>query len=252
MGVLSGTRGLSSQLSCLQEKARGKSAIKKPKPCEIYTWNSNLHRFCYIAASSESLSLHAFQKTCAQTSFGASSSFSYISGSKLRWLLAPGTPWKMLFIDIMSPFGAQLSSLSSEKHVSSTGVSGRKFKSQSSFFFTFSPQMGVLYFVWVGKKIRHLCFLLALLFWKALLRKSSPCTEIGAFPLVIACVWLVLLECNSHFQGSNVPQISLLTCSKHLRFLVASWGSYRKPRDTPDFGTGLSQSCFSPRHMQWS
>lgn len=51
MGVLPGTRGLSNQLSCLQEKARGDSVIKELKPCEINTWNSNLHSFRYIDAS---------------------------------------------------------------------------------------------------------------------------------------------------------------------------------------------------------
>lgn len=48
----------------------------------------------------------------------------------------------------------------------------------------------------------------------------------------------------SHFWGSNEPQISLLCCSKCLRFHMASWGSYRKQRDIPDFSTGLSQRCF--------
>lgn len=113
------------------------------------------------------------------------------------------------------------------------------------FFCTFSPQMGVLNFVWVEKKKkRYLCFLFTLLFWKALLRRSFLCTELSSLPLVIACVWLVLPEFNSHFRGSNEPQISPLCCSKCLRFHMASWGSYRKQRDIPDFSTGLSQSCF--------
>ena len=114
----------------------------------------------------------------------------------------------------------------------------------SLFFCTFSPQMGVLNFVWVEKKIRHLCFLLAFLFWKALLRRSSLCTEPSSFPLVIACVWSVLPEFNSCFQGSKEAQISLVIWSKGLRFHVASWESYRKPRDIPGFSTGLSQHCF--------
>lgn len=44
------------------------------------------------------------------------------------------------------------------------------------------------------KKKRYLCFLFTLLFWKALLRRSSLCTQLSSFPLVIACVWLVLPE----------------------------------------------------------
>lgn len=94
----------------------------------------------------------------------------------------------------MSPFCAQLSFLSSEKHVFRTGVSGRKFNSQSSFFLHLFPSNGSFELCVGGKKKRYLCFLFTLLFWKALLRRSSLCTQLSSFPLVIACVWLVLPE----------------------------------------------------------
>lgn len=111
------------------------------------------------------------------------------------------------------------------------------------FFCTFSPQMRVLNFVWVEKKWDICVFYLLCFFGKLCLGRALR-AELSSFLLSIDCVWLVPPEFNSHFRGSNEPQISLLTRSKCLRFQVVSWGSYRKPRDTPDFSTGLSWSCF--------
>lgn len=170
MGVLPQVKNLFCQISCLQEKPRDTIhlvAINAGKSCEKHTWNSNLCRFCYMAVSSEPL-LMPFRKPLPQTSFGASTSFTYASVAKLGWLLALWIPWKILHIDITSLSCAQLSFLSSQKHVFKTGRSGSLSHSPLSFFFfflccccAFSLHIGVLNFVWVEKKktfVFSICF----------------------------------------------------------------------------------------------
>lgn len=143
----------------------------------------------------------------------------------------------------MSPFCAQLSFLSSEKHVFRTGVSGRKFNSQSSFFFAPFPLKWEFWTLCGWKKKKIFVFSIYFAFLESSAEEELSVHTAQQLPSGHS-LCLVGVARISHFWGSNEPQISLLCCSKCLRFHMASWGSYRKQRDIPDFSTGLSQRCF--------